>query len=241
MEKSVFKFTIAPQYVDFTSRASVSGLLDIILHAAGQDAYRRGFGIDVLAEKNYGWVLSRICVEVDYLPKEYTEFTLYTWIGGYNRLASTRNFELVDAEGNLFGRAVSQWCMLDFATRMPVDMNTLAKVHEGTIVDAPSPCAAPRRIGALEGEPVLVHKVAYSDIDFNRHMNTMRYIDLMSDSMPIEQLEALNSFRLDLNFVKEARYGDILKLYSENCDNTYTFEFKNDAAESLCRAIIEVK
>ena len=182
MEKSVFKFTIAPQYVDFTSRASLSGMCDMILHAAGQDAYRRGFGIDVLAEKNFGWVLSRMCVEIDYMPKEYSEFTLYTWIGGYNRLASTRNFELVDGEGRLFARAVSQWCMLDFATRMPVDMNTLAKVHEGTIVDAPSPCAAPKRVGAVAGEPQLVHKVAYSDIDFNRHMNTMRYIDLMSDA-----------------------------------------------------------
>lgn len=241
MEKSVFKFIVAPQYVDFTSRASLSGMCDMILHAAGQDAYRRGFGIDVLAEKNFGWVLSRLCVELDYMPKEYSEFTLYTWIGGYNRLASTRNFELVDAEGRVFGRAVSQWCMLDFATRMPVDMNTLAKVHEGTIVDAPSPCAQPKRIGAVAGEPQMVHKVAYSDIDFNRHMNTMRYIDLMSDAMPIEKLEKLEGLRLDLNFVKEARYGDELSLYVDAAEGGYTFEFKNQATEALCRAIIEVK
>lgn len=241
MEKSVFKFTVAPQYVDFTSRASLSGVCDIILHAAGQDAYRRGFGIDVLAEQNFGWVLSRMSVELDYMPKEYSEFTLYTWIGGYNRLVSTRNFELVDAEGNIFGRAVSQWCMLDFATRMPVDMNTLAKVHEGTIVDAPSPCDAPRRIGAVAGEPLLVHKVAYSDIDFNRHMNTMRYIDLLSDAMPIDELEKMNALRLDLNFVKEARYGDVLNLHAERGASGYTFEFKNAASEALCRAILEIK
>lgn len=241
MEKSIFKYVVAPQYVDFTSRASVSGMFDMILHAAGQDAYRRGFGIDVLAENNYGWVLSRICVELDYLPNEYSEFTLYTWIGGYNRLASTRNFELVDAEGRIFGRAVSQWCMLDFATRLPVDMNTLAKVHEGTIVDAPSPCVAPKRIGAVDGEPLLVHKVVYSDIDFNRHMNTMRYIDLIFDSMPIEQVEKMNALRLDLNFVKESRYGDILNLYADNSDTGNTYEFKNNAQESLCRAIIELK
>lgn len=241
MEKSVFKFTIAPQYVDFTSRASLSGMCDMILHAAGQDAYRRGFGIDVLAEQNFGWVLSRMCLELDYMPKEYSEFTLYTWIGGYNRLVSTRNFELVDGEGNIFGRAVSQWCMLDFATRMPVDMNTLAKVHEGTIVDAPSPCAAPKRLAAVAGEPAIIHKVAYSDIDFNRHMNTMRYIDLISDSMPIERLERLEALRLDLNFVKEARYGDTLNLCVEESEAGYSFEFTGGEAESLCRAVIELR
>ena len=239
MEKSVFKFTIAPQYVDFTSRASLSGMCDMILHAAGQDAYRRGFGIDVLAEKNFGWVLSRMCVEIDYMPKEYSEFTLYTWIGGYNRLASTRNFELVDGEGRLFARAVSQWCMLDFATRMPVDMNTLAQVHDGTIVDCPSPCERPRRLGAVAGEPIVKHKVVYSDIDFNRHMNTMRYIDLILDTIPIEELEALQTLRMDMNFMKESLYGDTLLLRGEMVDAKRVYEFCSEQAGPLCRFSFE--
>ena len=241
MEKSVFRSKVEPKQVEFTSRVSVSSICDMILYVAGVDAYNRGFGIDVLAGKNFGWVLSRMCVELDYMPKEYDEFTIHTWISDYNRLSSTRNFTLTDDEGREFGRAVSQWGMLDFDTRMPVDMNTLAKVHDGTIVDCPSPCERPRRLGAVKSEPIAEHKVVYSDIDFNRHMNTMRYIDLMSDAMPIEKLEKLEGLRLDLNFVKEARYGDVLNLLVEESEAGYTFEFKNQAAEALCRAIIEVK
>ena len=94
------------------------------------------------------------------------------------------------------------------------DMNTLAKVHDGTIVDCPSPCERPRRLGAVKGEPIAEHKVVYSDIDFNRHMNTMRYIDIIFDTLPIEVPEHLNGFRLDMNFVKEARYGDNLPVPS---------------------------
>ena len=52
MEKSVFKYRIEPSHVDFTSRASVSSMCDLILHAAGRDAHNRGFGIDYLAGKN---------------------------------------------------------------------------------------------------------------------------------------------------------------------------------------------
>lgn len=234
-EKSVFKFTVEPESVDFTSRATVAAMFNMILHAAGRDAHRRGFGVDVLAEKNYGWVLSRICLELDYLPSEYEEFTLHTWIGGYNRLVSTRNFTLSNSEGREFGRAVSQWCMLDFNTRMPVDMNTLAKVHEGTIVDAPSPCDAPKRIAAIGSEPIAEHRVAYSDIDFNRHMNTMRYIEFAFDSLPIEELEKLSALRMDINFIKEARYGDMLSLAREQSDAQYQFEICNSAGEPLCR------
>ncbi len=240
-EKSVFKYIVEPEYVDFTAHASVSAIFNMVLHAAGKDAHRRGFGVDALAEKNFGWVLSRMCLEMDRRPNEYEDFTLHTWISGYNRLISTRNFTFTDSKGEIFGRAVSQWCMLDFDTRMPLDMNTLAKVHDGTIVDAPSPCDAPKRIGAMEGEPVAERKVAYSDIDFNRHMNTMRYIDFAFDSLPIEVPEKLQAMRMDLNFMKEARYGDKLLLMREEADQQYGFEFRNGSGEPLCRIMIEVK
>lgn len=240
-EKSVFRYTVEPESVDFTSRASVSSMFNMILHAAGKDAHRRGFGIDVLAERNFGWVLSRMCLELDRMPAEYEEFTLHTWIGGYNRLISTRNFTLTDKEGNEFGRAVSQWCMLDFDTRMPLDMNTLAKVHDGTIVDAPSPCDAPKRIGTIGSEPIAERKVAYSDIDFNRHMNTMRYIDFAFDTLPIEVPEKLQAMRMDMNFMKEARYGDSLILACEENDAQYNFEFRNGAGEALCRMTLDIK
>ena len=241
MEKSVFNYNIGPSSIDFTGRISVSSMFDIILGAAGEDAHSRGFGVAALAEKNYGWVLSRLCFELDYLPREHSEFTIYTWISDYNRLSSTRNFELVDAEGREFGRAVSQWCMIDYATRMPVDMNTMAKAHEGNMVDAPSPCERPRRIGVITSEPVVEHKVVYSDIDFNRHMNTMRYIDIIFDTLPIEVPEQLNGFRLDMNFVKEARYGDNLVLMAEERDGARMFEYRNEAGDALCRMALEVK
>ena len=241
MEKSVFEYRVEPQYVDFTDRVSVSSICDLILHAAGEDAHKRGFGIDALADNNYGWVLSRLAVELDYMPTEYSQFTLHTWISDYNRLSSTRNFTLTDAEGRVFGRAVSQWCMIDYATRMPVDMNVMAKAHEGNMVDAPSPCERPRRIGVINSEPIVEHKVVYSDIDFNRHMNTMRYIDIIFDTLPIEVPEQLKGFRLDMNFMKEALYGDTLSLMGEERDGVRMFEYRNAAGDALCRMALEIK
>ena len=241
MEKSVFEVKIEPRHVDFTSRVSVSSMCDIILCVAGQDAHNRGFGIETLAGKNFGWVLSRMCVELDYIPNEYGQITIHTWISDYNRLSSTRNFTLTDDNGLVFGRAVSQWCMLDFDTRMPVDMNTLAKVHDGTIVDAPSPCERPRRLGAVGGKVVAEHKVVYSDIDFNRHMNTMRYIDLIFDSMPIEIPEQLKSLRMDVNFLKESLYGDQLYLKLEQVESKRMYEFCNASQDSLCRFAFEIE
>ncbi len=240
-EKSIFRYKVDPRRVDFTERASISSMCDIILEAAGEDAYKRGFGIDVLAERNLGWVLSRMCVELDYMPAEYSEFTIHTWISDYNRLASTRNFTLTDDEGRMFGRAVSQWCMLDFSTRMPADVNLLARMHEGVMVDAPSPCERPRRIAAVGSEPTAKHRVVYSDIDFNRHMNTMRYIDMVCDLLPIDELERLNAVRMDMNFMRESRYGDVLSLCVDRRDDACAFEYRSGEGEALCRISLELR
>ena len=240
-EKSIFRYKVDPRRVDFTERASISSMCDIILEAAGEDAYKRGFGIDVLAERNLGWVLSRMCVELDYMPAEYSEFSIRTWISDYNRLASTRNFTLTDDEGRMFGRAVSQWCMLDFSTRMPADVNLLARMHEGVMVDAPSPCERPRRIAAVGSEPTAKHRVVYSDIDFNRHMNTMRYIDMVCDLLPIDELERLNAVRVDMNFMRESRYGDVLSLCVDRRDDACAFEYRSGEGEALCRISLELR
>ncbi|MBQ4127182.1 MAG: acyl-ACP thioesterase [Alistipes sp.] len=241
MEKSVFKYSVDPQRVDFTGRISISSMFDLILGAAGEDAHNRGFGIDALAERNTGWVLSRICFELDSIPKEYDQIVLNTWISDYNRLSSTRNFILYDADGKEFGRAVSQWCMLDYNTRMPVDMSIMAAAHEGHMVDAPSPCERPRRLASVDSEPIVQHKVAYSDIDFNRHMNTMRYIDIVFDSMPIEVPENLNAMRMDINFIREARYGDTLQLMAQQQEALRNYEYRNSEGDVLCRMSLEVK
>ena len=97
------------------------------------------------------------------------------------------------------------------------------------------------RLKAIEAEVVKEHRVAYSDIDFNRHMNTMRYIDLIFDSMPIEVPEKLEAWRMDVNFMREALYGDHLRLKSEAGDNAASYEFENQAGEALCRFAFEFK
>ena len=79
-------------------------------------------------------------------------------------------------------------------------------------MECPSPAEKPRKVPAPDAEPVLTHKVAYSDIDFNRHVNTMRYIEMMLDVLPIERFAEERPLRLDINFLKEARYGQTLSV-----------------------------
>ena len=46
-----------------------------ILNTAGIDAHGKGFGVDALNADNHSWVLSRMAVEFDCQPTQYTDYT----------------------------------------------------------------------------------------------------------------------------------------------------------------------
>jgi hypothetical protein len=48
-------------------------------------------------------------------------------------------------------------------------------------------------------------------------------------------------FRLDINFMKEALYGDTLSLMGEERDGVRMFEYRNAAGDALCRMALEIK
>lgn len=240
-QKSLYSYRIEPQEVDFTLRATIPALGSAVLNTAGTDAHGKGFGVDALNADNHSWVLSRIAFEFDSRPAQYADYTVATWISDYGRVLSTRNFVLSDAEGHEFGRAVSQWAMIDLASRAAVDLSWVGDAHADAIVDVPPPAAMPRKIRAVEPSVVCEHKVVYSDIDFNRHVNTMRYIEMMLDMLPIERLTDGAPMRLDIHFMKECRYGQTLTVGAEFRDNGALFEIVSDEGAVAVRAAIEWK
>lgn len=237
--KNSYRHKVDTQNVDFTLRATVDSICQAMFSTAGVDAMGRGFGLDSLSECKRSWVLSRFAVEMDYRPKQYSEYDITTWVNTNTRMLSTRNFELTTADGERFGRAVSQWCMIDFERRVPINLEEMYETFKEHMCDYPSPCDAPRKILGVEPMQMVEHKVVYSDIDFNCHVNTMRYIALMFDMLPIDYMREERAFRLDIHFMHECRLGQTLTAGYEQRENISLFEIKDNDGVVACRASIE--
>lgn len=237
---SSYPFTIQPENVDFTLRASVASIISYMLNVAGTDAHRKGFGVEALQGHSFTWVLSRLAVDINTQPRQYSNIEIDTWVNEFNRLSSTRNFKMRIGD-EVIAAGVSQWCMLNMETRQAVDMTLLKDIYERAMVAEPSPITAPARLRDIEPQASVSRPVAYSDIDFNRHVNTLRYIDLIFDSLPIELIEKNNGMRLDINFIAEALYGEVLTIGWTSEGNVWQFEISSDSGKKLCRAKIEFK
>ena len=238
-EKSRYNYRVEPQDVDFTLRATIPSLGGSILNTAGIDAHGKGFGVDALNADNHSWVLSRMAVEFDCQPRQYTDYTIATWINEYGRVLSTRNFTLTDAAGHEFGRSVTQWAMIDLTTRSAVDLSWVGREHNDAVVPVPPPAEKPRKIREVNPTRSTEHRVVYSDIDFNRHVNTMRYIEMMLDMLPLDRLTQEVPVRLDIHFLKECRYGQTLTVGCEERERSALFEIMGDGATAAVRASLE--
>ena len=237
---SSYPFTIQPENVDFTLRASAASIISYMLNVAGTDAHLKGFGVEALQGHSFTWVLSRLAVEISTQPRQYTDIDIDTWVNEFNRLSSTRNFKMRIGD-EVIAAGVSQWCMLNMETRQAVDMTLLKDVYERAMVAEASPIAAPARLRDVEPQILVSRPVVYSDIDFNRHVNTLRYIDLIFDTLPLELIEKNAGMRLDINFIAEALYGEVLTIGAYSEGNVWQFDISSDSGKKLCRAKIEFK
>lgn len=117
----------------------------------------------------------------------------------------------------------------------------MKEAHDKFIVEEPSPIAVPQRLRAVEATASVSRPVVYSDIDFNRHVNTLRYVDMVFDTLPLEVFERESTMRLDINFLAEARYGETISVGYVDEASSRQFEVSSDSGKTLCRAKIEYK
>ena len=125
-------------------------------------------------------------------------------------------------EERVFGYGRSVWAMIDTETRQPAD---LLAINEGALTGYVAageeyipecPIAKPSRVKMTDrAELMRVVPVAYSDIDMNGHVNSIKYIEHALDLWDMAWYQQHRLRRLDIAYVSESHLGDELCLYVE--------------------------
>lgn len=188
-----------------------------------------GIGYDRLLRDNNAWVLSRITVEMKRYPSINENYSLTTWVETLNRHFSERNVEIRDGEGQPIGYARLIWVAINIRTRRPADLTPLFPDVE--ISDHPCPIARQAKLTPI-GTPdhVTVYKFQFSDIDFNRHVNSTRYIQFILDQWGVSFFDMCRVARFEIAYQSEAHYDDVVEVRRRGDEETQDFEISRDGA-----------
>ena len=238
-----YQFMAEPFHVDFTGKLTMGVLGNHLLNCAGFHASERGFGIAEINENHYTWVLSRLAIELEDMPRQYEDFAIHTWIENVYRLFTDRNFELVDKDGKTIGYARSVWAMISMETRKPADLLTLhGESLNQYVSDRECPISKPNRVKVVQGNPVAEYLTKYSDIDINGHVNSIKYIEHILDLFPMETFKQKSIRRFEVSYVAESYYGDMLSFYmEEKGESEYDIEVKKNNQEVVVRSKVIFK
>ena len=226
MEKvGKYLFMAEPFHCDFSHRLFMGHLGNHLLNAADFHSTDRDFGMTYLNPIHKTWVLSRLAVEMDEMPMQYTKFNVETWVESAMKYFTNRNFRVVGEDGKVYGYGRSVWAMIDTETRQPQD---ILEIHDGEIVnwietEKECPIEKSSRV-KMSDKAVLVREIDtyYNDVDVNGHVNSIKYIEHILDLFSIDFYRENKIKRFEIAYVAESYGGDRLSFWLEQTgDNEY--------------------
>ena len=167
-----------------------------------------------LSKKNIDWVITRMTVEVKRLPKCDEEITVCTYPGKDMAMLYPRYFFITDAKGEVIIKAASIWALIKNITRkVIVDRDVISKLPPETFEEQ---LPLPEKIVVPEDRRFIEkRKIHYSDLDFNSHMNNVRYVELLMDTHDSEFYDNHRLSSITLNYMRELKEKEAIDVYTD--------------------------
>ena len=234
--KYSYEYEIKYQEVDDRKKLRLFNLENYLLEVAGTVADDLGFGIAVLHPRGLTWILTRLSLEMYELPTCCEKVRFETWIESNAHMLSTRDFRIYSGD-KLIGQCKSVWTVLDMEKREIVncfDDPIFADCVDGEVIEM----TRVRMTTIPEPTGMMLHKIVYSDIDYNSHCNSCRYLQAMTDTYLPDYYG--KKIRLDINYSKEVMLGEELQTLFLITEDGVQYQQKNENGETSCSAKITI-
>lgn len=237
--KYTYTKTVSYQEVDTTRRWRLYDLENRLLEVAGDVANTLGFGVEQLLPYGYTWILSRIDITMQRLPRHGDKVTFETWIEKNAHMLSTRNYRLYMGEGTqgeLIGQVSSIWAVLDLKTRQVVnafDMPMFADCVDGEALELPR---AAKMLPLKEVEAACLSHVKYSDLDYNGHCNSCKYLENMLNVHRPAFLNTPTALRLTIQYSREITEGEGYSVKYSDTGDACQWQILTETGESSVTA-----
>jgi acyl-ACP thioesterase len=231
--------------IDKSDRLTLNAVFQYFQEAAISHAESLGVGREEMARTGLVWILSRMSVLVDRRPNYCETITVRTWPRGGEKLFAIRDYDIRAKDDSLAVSARSAWIIVDIEKRRPLRpqsvMETLP-LNKELNAFAPEAGAVAGLVERNDLQKAVERKALYTDVDYNGHVNNVRYIQWIEDTLEPQLLENANKMRFDINYLNEIRGGEVTEILSapfevDGCSSAFAFEGrKTENAQAAFRA-----
>ena len=206
MEKYTKEFIVPYYDCDKNCLLKTEALLAYMEDTSSFHSDALGVGLNELRKNNYGWMLNRWRARFFKYPRVKDKIIIKTWTSGFDKFYAYREFEVYDGNNDIICQATTLWIFLDMERkkpkRVPKEFDGIYKLVDEKLmhdfVDFRND------FNTNEGIDFYVRK---SDIDYNHHVNNVRYLNWMIEAIPNEVYDNYKLYELDIQYKKEIKLG----------------------------------
>ncbi|TFH01927.1 MAG: hypothetical protein E4H13_03535 [Calditrichales bacterium] len=215
-------YTVRSYEMDLRGKASVPTICNYLQESAGNHATKLGVSVLELFKKNQTWVLSRLHVKILKYPNWRETVTMETWPSVRQGRFAIRDFIIFNQESEPLIKASSSWMVLDLKTLRPITLPE--EVTQINVPDKPRAIDTdfPKLSLPENAEPVNELGVRLGDLDINRHVNNVTYVEWALESLPISIWKKSELAELEISYRAETKYGERVIVHADHVADSYT-------------------
>lgn len=223
-EQEVHFYDCDPQ-----SRMKISAANKLLADMADAHYAARGMDHRWLWEHGFVFLVSKVSIQFDRLPRPREILTAKTWERGIKGASFLRDFEVRDADDQRVMTANTAWMLVNPSSWQVLRPSEFPNAEPTGIEAECPPC---RRLKMANGVPVGSREIRYSDLDANGHVYNAVYADIASDVLASEFREReLRTYQI--NFIHQAVFGDTISLWMQQM-NANTVVIKGMVGDHDC-------
>jgi medium-chain acyl-[acyl-carrier-protein] hydrolase len=222
--------------VDYKGKLLPNRLMDFFQSTSTIQSETIGAGIEVLMQENKAWFLVKYEIDFIKYPELLDEVTASSEATCIDKFYANRLFQLRDKCGDLLAEGRTQWMLADLETgKVTRDMTKYIEPYQLNPEDT--------RTFSISGIKKLKNidienrfKVRYMDIDFNRHVNHVKYLTWVIENISLDDVLGKELAQVRIIYKRQCFYGDIIKVKSQQVDeNLMRSEISNHDDVLLCK------
>jgi len=164
------------------------------------------------------------------MPKIDSRFKIDTHVSAYSRISTQRDFVAYDDEGKI-AEVSSEWLIINMENRRPVFINDFVpRLEEICIKEGALPKFKHLRQSKAAVSSEYERRILYSDIDINRHLYSMRYLQMALDTFDINCLAESAIKEIDVNFISEVLFGETVNVVRHSEGDVHQVEMMREGS-----------
>lgn len=220
---------------DSTEKMLPTTAMNYFQEASTNQGNELGLGGDYLKANNLAWFLVKYAIRFNTYPRYQDEVNVTTRATGMEKFCATRRFTIEDPIGVVQVVADTQWLLINRESEKMARIDEHPEFEAYECFEKGEPIFKKiAKINRIDLEKSF--SVRFLDIDFNKHVNHVKYLAWAIEVLPLEVVKTKVLSEAKIVYKAQCFYGDQIRALGERREeNHYRIDIVNQDDTILCQ------